>query len=161
MLLWIDRNIQLMPNQDGMTSNCNRFYLVEEGDGCWAIANNAGIALDDLYAWNPAVETDCGSLWPGYYICIGVGSLTSTMTTTNTTTTTTTTSNPGVPAPGPTQGGIPDDCNRWVMQQDGIFCYDMAAAAGISLDELYELNPALNGDCSGLWPGYAYCIGRP
>jgi hypothetical protein len=47
------------------------------------------------------------------------------------------------------------------MQQDGIFCYDMAAAAGISLDELYALNPALNGDCSGLWPGYAYCIGTP
>jgi hypothetical protein len=37
-----------------MTENCNRFHLVEEGDGCWAIANDAGIALDDLYAWNPA-----------------------------------------------------------------------------------------------------------
>lgn len=24
---------------------------------------------------------------------------------------------------------------------------------------LYELNPALNSDCSGLWVGYAYCIG--
>ncbi|KAL3441010.1 hypothetical protein BJX65DRAFT_314269 [Aspergillus insuetus] len=128
-----------MPNQDGMTSNCNRFYFVEEGDGCWAIANDTGIALDDLYAWNPAVGTDCGSLCPA----------------------TTFAWDPGVPAFGPTQGAIPGDCNRWVMQQNGIFCYDIAAAAGISLDELYALNPALSGDCSGLWPGYAYCIGRP
>lgn len=44
------------------------------------------------------------------------------------------------------------------MQKDGVFCYDMAAAAGISLNELYEYNPALGGDCSGLWGGYAYCI---
>jgi hypothetical protein len=45
------------------------------------------------------------------------------------------------------------------MQKDGVYCYDMAAAAGITLDRLYALNPALNGDCGGLWPGYAYCIG--
>lgn len=41
----------------------------------------------------------------------------------------------------------------------GVFCFDMAAAAGITLDQLYQWNPALNGDCSGLWVGYAYCIG--
>jgi hypothetical protein len=35
----------------------------------------------------------------------------------------------------------------------------MAASAGITLEKLYELNPALNEDCSGLWAGYAYCIG--
>jgi hypothetical protein len=37
----------------------------------------------------------------------------------------------------------------------------MATKYGITLDELYKLNPALNGDCSGLWAGYAYCVGVP
>lgn len=43
-----------------------------------------------------------------------------------------------------------------------MFCYDMAAGAGISLNCLYELNPALNAggvECGGLWVGYAYCVG--
>lgn len=33
------------PVQSGMTSGCVRFYWVEAGDGCWAIANSAGIDL--------------------------------------------------------------------------------------------------------------------
>lgn len=34
----------------------------------------------------------------------------------------------------------------------GVYCYDMAVAAGITLDQLYAWNPALNGDYSDLWP---------
>ena len=45
-----------------------------------------------------------------------------------------------------------------MLQKEGVYCYDIAQAAGISLDRLYEWNPALGGDCSGLWPGYAYCV---
>lgn len=37
----------------------------------------------------------------------------------------------------------------------------MADKYGITLAEFYELNPALGGDCSGLWSGYAYCISTP
>ncbi|KZM21327.1 hypothetical protein ST47_g7532 [Ascochyta rabiei] len=63
------------------------------------------------------------------------------------------------PAPGPTQEGINAKCNKWVLQKTGVYCFDMAKAASVALDRLYTLNPALKGDCSGLWPGYAYCIG--
>lgn len=34
------------PIQSGMTSGCVRFYWVESGDGCWAIADSAGIDLE-------------------------------------------------------------------------------------------------------------------
>ena len=60
------------PIQDGMTKNCKKFYLVKSGDGCWAIANANSISLDNFYAWNPSVKTDCSGLWPTYYVCIGV-----------------------------------------------------------------------------------------
>ncbi len=28
-----------------MTTGCHRFYFAQAGDGCWAIANSAGIDL--------------------------------------------------------------------------------------------------------------------
>jgi hypothetical protein len=60
-----------MPTQDGMVSGCTSFYNVIRGDGCWAIANSHGISLDDLYAWNPALNGDCSGLYPDKYICVG------------------------------------------------------------------------------------------
>lgn len=65
-------------------------------------------------------------------------------------------------APGSTQTGIPDTCNKWRMQKDGKYCQDMANEAGISLDCFYEMNSALNTkkvECQGLIAGDAYCIG--
>jgi hypothetical protein len=51
---------------------------------------------------------------------------------------------------------------RFAGNADGgsidVYCYDMAMNAGISIADLYAWNPALGGDCSGLWDGYAYCI---
>ncbi|KAJ5408260.1 hypothetical protein N7509_002143 [Penicillium cosmopolitanum] len=53
-------------------------------------------------------------------------------------------------------------CCYWVLMLFlDVFCQGMADEYGITLAELYKLNPALNGDCSGLWAGYAYCIGTP
>ncbi|KAM7188785.1 hypothetical protein V8F33_010448 [Rhypophila sp. PSN 637] len=44
------------PAQANMTPSCRRFYLVQSGDGCWAIANSAGIDLTtEFYVWNPDV----------------------------------------------------------------------------------------------------------
>jgi LysM repeat protein len=152
-----------------MVQGCETFYLVVAGDGCWAIANQNDITLDDFYAWNPAIGKDCAKLQPDYYVCIGRKSTTSPSptskpTTTSQVTTTLTSKTSSATAtrpapPGPTQSGVAANCNKWVLQKDGVYCYDMAQAAGIALDKLYALNPALNGDCSGLWPGYAYCIG--
>ncbi|KAK1984913.1 LysM domain-containing protein [Colletotrichum cereale] len=59
------------PVQPGMISGCLKFYFVQKGDGCWAIANSAGISLDDFYKWNPAVG-DCSGLWPEVYVCVGI-----------------------------------------------------------------------------------------
>jgi len=60
------------PFESGMISSCKKFHLVVSGDGCWAIANAAGISLADFYTWNPTVGNSCGSLWLGYNVCIGV-----------------------------------------------------------------------------------------
>lgn len=144
------------PTQSGMTKSCKTFHKVVSGDTCYDIAVAASITLDDFYSWNPAVGSDCHALQLDFYVCIG----TSMPSTTGPTQTTSSVPTPtGVTPPGPRQSGIAANCNKYVMQKDGVYCYDMAAAAGISLDDLYKWNPGLKGDCSGLWTGYAYCIG--
>lgn len=70
------------PVQAGITASCRRYYLVQAGDGCWAIANAAGIPLSDFYLWNPYVNTggECWGLWPEYYVCIGIAGPVTTIT---------------------------------------------------------------------------------
>ncbi|KAL2807585.1 hypothetical protein BJX63DRAFT_436907 [Aspergillus granulosus] len=139
-------------DSDGMTTNCGAFYLVETGNGCYDIATANNIAIDQLYTWNPALNGDCTGLYPDYYICVGlVGS--------TTTTTTTTTASGGVSTPTPTQAGMVSGCTSFYYVQSGDGCYDIAANNGIALDNMYVWNPALNGDCSGLWPEYYICVG--
>lgn len=60
------------PIQPGMNGSCDGFHLVSSGDSCYGIAQNAGITLDQFYAWNPTVGTSCSSLWLGYYVCISL-----------------------------------------------------------------------------------------
>jgi hypothetical protein len=156
------------PTQIGIISTCNEFVLQQTDVYCQDMANNAGITLSQLYAWNPALNGDCSGLYPGYAYCVGVsGGSATTSTGTGalpTSTTTTSSAQPtstcvGTAPPEQVQAGISCNCNAWVEQSDGVYCYDMAASAGIDLQTLYDLNPALNGDCSGLYAGYAYCIG--
>lgn len=37
--------------------------------------------IDDFYAWNPSVGTDCSTLFLGYYVCIGITGSITTITT--------------------------------------------------------------------------------
>ncbi|KAI1171965.1 hypothetical protein F4777DRAFT_590888 [Nemania sp. FL0916] len=159
----VEANPTPTPYQDGMVAGCEKFYYVVANDGCQDIANRWGITLSNLYDWNPGLNGDCTGLQLDTYICVSLSGSSGggSTTPTSTTPTSTPTSSPGSP-PGPVQTGIPSDCNKWIMQQDGLYCYDMAAQAGISLACFYQLNPALNAggvECGGLWAGYAYCVG--
>ena len=60
------------PVQSGISKNCVIFYDVKSGDGCYDIANDHGITLDDFYSYNPAVGNDCSKLYPDNYVCVGV-----------------------------------------------------------------------------------------
>ncbi|KAH8693418.1 hypothetical protein GQ44DRAFT_765230 [Phaeosphaeriaceae sp. PMI808] len=58
------------PTQNGIPKSCTAYYTAVRGDGCWAIATNHSITLDQFYAWNPAVGNDCANLWPNYSYCV-------------------------------------------------------------------------------------------
>lgn len=60
------------PTQNGMVENCNKFYKVKSGDGCYDIAAGNDISLDAFYSFNPTVGNDCSKLFLDYYVCVGV-----------------------------------------------------------------------------------------
>lgn len=108
------------PTQAGMVSSCNKFHFVTSSDtGRYDLAAASNIALNDFYAWNPAVKTDCSGLITGVYVCIGVaGSGSSTKatsqkaTTTSKTTTTTRPAN-GITTPTPHQSKMVTNCKKF------------------------------------------------
>ncbi|KAH9478590.1 LysM domain-containing protein [Psilocybe cubensis] len=155
------------PTPSGSTPNCYQWHTIVSGDTCSVLEASFGITMAQLQTWNPQLNNDCTNLLLGEAYCVNGAAPGSSITSTpaSSTPTVTPTSTPTSTAtgsatpPGPTQAGIASNCDKYVLQQDGIFCFDMANNAGITLDQLYAWNPALNGDCSGLWEGYAYCIG--
>ncbi|EZF77983.1 hypothetical protein H105_00933 [Trichophyton soudanense CBS 452.61] len=78
---------------------------------------------------------------------------------TSTTSPTVTPTSPGIPPPAPTQQGVASNCQKWHTVVSGDTCYDIAAANGISLNNLYKWNPAVGTSCASLWLGYAVCVG--
>lgn len=60
------------PTQEGIVGDCNRWHQAVAGDSCWGIVETYGsFSIDQFYTWNPAVGTECQSLWLGYWYCIG------------------------------------------------------------------------------------------
>ncbi|KAL4737496.1 hypothetical protein BDV11DRAFT_171948 [Aspergillus similis] len=56
----------------GTIGTCKKYHKVIPGDGCYDLAAEYGIALDDFYAWNPAVGDDCSGLKYDYYVCVEI-----------------------------------------------------------------------------------------
>ncbi|KAK8131800.1 LysM domain protein [Apiospora sp. TS-2023a] len=58
--------------QHGVNVSCQKWHKVASGDGCWSISQEYNIELSSFYEWNPAVGSDCQSLWSDYYVCVGL-----------------------------------------------------------------------------------------
>lgn len=56
----------------GLAANCNNFYKVVSGDGCYSIEQAYGITQDQFLEWNTAVDDNCTNIWVDYYVCVGV-----------------------------------------------------------------------------------------
>ncbi|KDN71454.1 putative LysM domain-containing protein [Colletotrichum sublineola] len=148
------------PTHSGQPADCDAWHVVAGSDSCQSVADNAGISLDDFYAWNPAVSKDCTTnFWLGQAYCIhreGQGISISSSPATATSSAAPTKPTP----PAPTHTGQPADCNKWDVVTDGDSCGSMAADNGITVDQFYAWNPAVSKDCvTNFWLGQAYCVG--
>ncbi|KAK6502102.1 hypothetical protein TWF481_009911 [Arthrobotrys musiformis] len=148
------------PTQDGQDPNCISWEYVAIGENCRTVmAKHPGVTLADLYRWNPAIESDCRGLWAQTWVCIAVKGWVPSSTTTTTARATTTTPGNGINTPTPTQAGMVGNCNKFYFVRADDGCQTIASSSGIPLAKLYEWNPALNGDCTGLWASVYICIG--
>lgn len=151
------------PVHAGSAPNCNKWAEAGDGDYCWKMADDAGIALSDFYAWNAVLAggDGCNMIWPGYFYCVGVGSASPTATTAAPPPTTTAPAAP--PKPTQTQAGIPANCAQFARAPvSGASCWQLANDNGLTLDQFYRLNPVVGpeGENCGtqIWPEYYYCI---
>ncbi|KAF7536445.1 hypothetical protein G7054_g4539 [Neopestalotiopsis clavispora] len=143
------------PTQATIANNCNKFYFVQAGDSCAAIASKNSIALSDFLSWNPSAGSDCTGLWANAYACIGIigGS-----TTTSIPPTTTTAPGNGVTTPTPTQPEIVSNCDDFYLVKPGDTCAAIVSSHGISLAQFLAWNPAAGSSCSGLWANAYACV---
>ncbi|KLU90142.1 LysM domain-containing protein [Magnaporthiopsis poae ATCC 64411] len=138
------------PIQDGMVSNCNKFYLVASGDNCWNVARKYGVTESQLQQWNTGIGGfACNNMWTDYHLCVGVsgggGSQTQPPPASNT--------------PQPVQDGMVGNCKRFYFVQGGQNCDGISRSYGISVGDFVRWNPAAGSDCRGLWANTYACVG--
>ena len=129
--------VPVPPNPSPIINNCVPYTIVS-GDTCWAIAKRFCFPLSDISVLNPNIN--CNNLQVGEVIC--VKSATNTAINTN----------PIV------QPSLPSNINNCVPYTivAGDTCNAIAARYGLTLDQLYVLNPNVN--CPHLQIGSKLCV---
>ncbi|KAL8913520.1 MAG: hypothetical protein Q9171_001708 [Xanthocarpia ochracea] len=147
------------PTQSGIISSCTKFYKTVSGDTCQVISDKYGtFTVAEFISWNPAVGSQCSTLFLDYYYCIAVPGTPTTRSTTSTTKATSTTSS----GPSPTQSGIISSCTKYYKTVSGDTCQVISDRIGtFSVAQFISWNPAVGNTCSQLFLDYYYCIAIP
>ncbi|KAL4977418.1 hypothetical protein BDW66DRAFT_158791 [Aspergillus desertorum] len=137
------------PTQSGLTSTCNAYYLVQNGDTCYDIQDIYGdFTLSEFYSWNPSISSGCSGLEPGYYVCVGMAS-------TSTASSTASSTSPY----SPQRTGTAANCTEYYFVRKGDSCSTILSEYDISIAEFYSWNPTVGSDCSTMEYGYYVCVG--
>ncbi|KAI4598969.1 hypothetical protein KJ359_002384 [Pestalotiopsis sp. 9143b] len=132
-------------------------YMVQTNDTCDSILDSLvmDVPLQYFLSWNSNINSICSNIASlvGTYVCVSPLGTTSVPTSFGLRPATTAIA---VPTNAVTTSNT--DCGYWYTIQDEDTCVDVADTYGISVDDFYFLNPQLNGTCSALWVGNAYCV---
>ncbi|KAL6228926.1 hypothetical protein BDW75DRAFT_225984 [Aspergillus navahoensis] len=93
------------PTSSGVADTCNKWYLVQNGDTCAAIAAEFGLTLAEFHEMNQGINANCGNLRASFAVCVRMWVEEQEP---EPTTTTTTTAGP----PGPTATGTSPTCTK-------------------------------------------------
>ncbi|KAK3898440.1 hypothetical protein C8A05DRAFT_18986 [Staphylotrichum tortipilum] len=125
--------------QSNATAACVQFELPDPGYDCVQFVRQYGVDITEFVAWNPDVGSSCDEFSQSLEYCIAVL--------------------------GYRQPGIISTCNKFVMPNDTNWidepCTLMETAYGLSHPRFVAWNPAVQQNCSGLSPGYEYCVSIP
>ncbi|KAL3456377.1 hypothetical protein BJX64DRAFT_41437 [Aspergillus heterothallicus] len=141
-----------------------RLYPVTLGTTCEAISSINNISIDELYEWNPYLNSECTNLIAGDEVCIsrpGTGVRPTATTTTFVTATMVRTSGYAtatVAPPGQTPHGTTRRCGAYYQVRSGDYCELIADNFSIDVPLFQAINPSINSDCTNLVPGLYYCV---
>lgn len=117
---------------------------------CDQVTRDNKIALADFIKWNPSVKSDCTGMQADVNVCVGViGGSTPTPTTPSN----------GVETPQPTQPGMVSNCNKFHWISPGDRCAQITSYEQISLADLFNWNPSVKSDCTGMQASVYVCVG--
>ncbi|KAI6779853.1 carbohydrate-binding module family 50 protein [Emericellopsis cladophorae] len=124
-------------------------------------------------AWNPVLDQDCSGLFVNWWVCVGVrpqGAPAQFEWSTEPPdftlpgkptdhTRTTFPSADGTFVPSPSHGPMPISCSGFHRVESGQNCENVIAQYGfITKEQFLAWNPALRGNCNGLWANNFYCV---
>ncbi|KAL3442262.1 hypothetical protein BJX65DRAFT_313042 [Aspergillus insuetus] len=139
----------VLPIRDGAITSCQQYAPIVAPTTCQLFLDEYDISMDEFYAWNPAVGSQCQGLWHDYRYCIR-GPATTTSSTTGPTQT-----------PLPIRDGAIAGCQQYAPVVSLITCQSVLTQNGITMAEFYSWNPAVGPECTGLWHDYRYCVRGP
>ncbi|KAK7178515.1 LysM domain-containing protein [Paraphaeosphaeria sporulosa] len=149
------------PVQDGVIDTCTTWYFAIVNDDCTKIARKFGtFSVAVFIKWNPAVGSDCKSLWTETYYCVGIpGTPTAPI---SSSTVQPSSTNVGTSKPSPTQDGLIESCQTFYFAAKDETCATIVKKYGtFSVKEFITWNPAVGEDCRALWAETYYCVGIP
>ncbi|OAF98479.1 uncharacterized protein CC84DRAFT_1238611 [Paraphaeosphaeria sporulosa] len=156
------------PVQDGVIDTCTTWYFAIVNDDCKKIARKFGtFSVAVFIKWNPAVGSDCKSLWTETYYCVGIpGTPTAPI---SSSTVQPSSTNVGTSKPSPTQDGLIESCQTFYFagKSSSTTILDETCATILkkygtfSVKEFITWNPAVGEDCRALWAETYYCVGIP
>ncbi|KAI4609218.1 uncharacterized protein J4E87_011072 [Alternaria ethzedia] len=159
----------------GQTEICNSWYRVMPGDTCQRTVDKFGLkSIDEFVSWNPTTKDDCEMLLADYWVCVGVQrqtgntdliwqtaqpDFTAPPEPTDYTPVTLPTADSSF-APIPSHGPMPSNCKVFHQAKADQNCNDIVKLYGyFSQQQFLSWNPALDGNCLGLWLDTWYCVG--
>lgn len=122
------------PIMPGADANCDRYYKIESGDTCDAVASKNGITVAQLKTWNTEINAACSNLWLDYYVCTRVPGASVPPTSTA----------PPTPSNSPQLPGAVSNCNKWYKISSGDTCDNVAAKNQITVAMLRSYNTQIN-----------------
>ncbi|RSL94257.1 hypothetical protein CEP52_012749 [Fusarium oligoseptatum] len=140
------------PVQPGIVSNCDKFYLVQKGEGCASIAAKHGITLAQFTTWNSETGANCAGLWADTYACVSIIGHDATPTKSSTPTN-------GIETPSPIQSGMVNNCNKFHLVKTTTTCLSIQDYYKLPLADFYKWNPAVGTSCQSLLANYYVCTG--
>ncbi len=159
----------------GQPAACTNWHLPNAFDTCRRIvASYSSLTDEDLLEWNPTLGEDCGGLYAGWWVCVGING-TSTydpdfieeedLTTSVVIPTATAFTPPALPTippyvPEPTHAGTVAGCLQYAKAEAEDTCEDFVDGEMLTEAEFFALNPGLGDVCNGLWANY-YCTPSP